>query len=145
MDKAARFAKLDGILNKYRPNVEISQLDRAKRFAKNVDLLVAVLDCDDTDGRFGSNPSREVQLDCLAASRIVFQYLEDNEFTYSSEEAFDLMNSGIWMTSGGFTWRNINGHGEYHAAGDYPNCIRTCDEHTLDAVNRRHWKIWKQK
>lgn len=60
------------------------------------------------------------------------------------EDAFILMQQGIWMTSGGYTWRNTSrGDGEYWAYGEYPGCIRSCTAHTVDQMRCQalQWQV----
>lgn len=71
------------------------------------------------------------------------------EIEYEAEAALAMMDKGIWLTSGGYTWRNTpdnryNGRawGEYCAYGDFPGCIRSSDAHTIEDI-RMHgrWRL----
>lgn len=56
--------------------------------------------------------------------------------TFTNEEAFVLMDQGIWMESGGYKWRNKGEGGQYLAYGEYPECIRGAGAHTLEGVRK---------
>ena len=65
---------------------------------------------------------------------------------FNAEEAYKLMEQGVWMRSGGYFWRNDpeNKCGQYQACGEYPGCIRGCGTHTLSIVSRTstRWVMW---
>lgn len=51
---------------------------------------------------------------------------------YHADEAFNLMNQGVWMTCGSLTWRNYKDssgemYGEHFEGGPYPGCVRSND------------------
>jgi hypothetical protein len=47
--------------------------------------------------------------------------------SYNRAEAQVFIDAGIWMTGGGYTYRNNSIYGQYLADGDYPVNIRACN------------------
>jgi hypothetical protein len=64
----------------------------------------------------------------------------DGEF--DAETAFSLMNKGVWLESGGYTWRNVTKGGQYWAYGEFPECIRGGNYFTLESV-RSVGDVWR--
>lgn len=67
--------------------------------------------------------------------------------TYTAEQAFQLMSRGVWMTHGGYTWRNVLNtqgevEGQYMTYGDYPSNIRSSAPSTLEGVRKIGGDEW---
>jgi|GEM_PF-6288921 len=67
-----------------------------------------------------------------------FNYHIDRSIKHNAKRAFKLIDRGVWMTpGGGYYHKNENGCGYYFAYGEYPGCVRSCQEHTAKDIKSK--------